>query len=195
MRTHTVAGANARGIALPGLRAPLVRPKHRAFAPFGTLAKTPDGRRRSRSGRRDFATADGTIYRKAVGQSALFLVMSPRWGSTPRLTDRLTVGRNVTLTLSRLFSSQGGAFGWRRQLRKWVLRVQFSSVQCSAEQTRSKRVSVQLVSQFWVLGAVQTSEIEFSVQGSPEQTSGVKCSAAQVVRGDRSIVTSGLAVK
>jgi hypothetical protein len=26
--------------------------------------------------------------------------MSPIWGSTPRRTDRLTVGRNVTLTLS-----------------------------------------------------------------------------------------------
>jgi hypothetical protein len=26
--------------------------------------------------------------------------MSPRWGSTPRLTGRLTVGRNVTLTLT-----------------------------------------------------------------------------------------------
>jgi hypothetical protein len=26
--------------------------------------------------------------------------MSPRWGSTPRLTDRLTVSRNVTLTLT-----------------------------------------------------------------------------------------------
>jgi hypothetical protein len=26
--------------------------------------------------------------------------MSPRWGSTPRRTDRLTVGRNVTLTLT-----------------------------------------------------------------------------------------------
>jgi hypothetical protein len=24
--------------------------------------------------------------------------MSPRWGSTPRRTDRLTIGRNVTLT-------------------------------------------------------------------------------------------------
>jgi hypothetical protein len=31
--------------------------------------------------------------------------MSPRWGSTPRLTDRLTVGRNVTLTLSTPQSS------------------------------------------------------------------------------------------
>jgi hypothetical protein len=30
--------------------------------------------------------------------------MSPSWGSTPRLTDRLTVGRNGTLTLTlRLF--------------------------------------------------------------------------------------------
>jgi hypothetical protein len=28
-----------------------------------------------------------------------YLVMSPRWGSTPRLTDWLTVVRNVTLTL------------------------------------------------------------------------------------------------
>jgi hypothetical protein len=27
------------------------------------------------------------------------LVLGPRWGLTPRLTDRLTVGRNVTLTL------------------------------------------------------------------------------------------------
>jgi hypothetical protein len=26
--------------------------------------------------------------------------MSPRWGSTPRRTDRLTVGRNVTMTLT-----------------------------------------------------------------------------------------------
>jgi hypothetical protein len=29
-----------------------------------------------------------------------YLVMSPRWGSTPRLTDWLTVSRNVTLTLT-----------------------------------------------------------------------------------------------
>jgi hypothetical protein len=26
--------------------------------------------------------------------------MSPRWGSKPRRTDRLVVGRNVTLTLT-----------------------------------------------------------------------------------------------
>jgi hypothetical protein len=31
---------------------------------------------------------------------AKYLVMSPRWGSTPRLTDWLTVSRNVTLTLT-----------------------------------------------------------------------------------------------
>jgi hypothetical protein len=29
----------------------------------------------------------------------IYLVMSPRWGSTPRQTDWLTVSRNVTLTL------------------------------------------------------------------------------------------------
>jgi hypothetical protein len=28
--------------------------------------------------------------------------MSPRRGSTPRLTDRLTVGRNATLTLTEI---------------------------------------------------------------------------------------------
>jgi hypothetical protein len=31
--------------------------------------------------------------------SNAYLVMSPRWGSTPRQTGRLTVGRNLTLTL------------------------------------------------------------------------------------------------
>jgi hypothetical protein len=30
--------------------------------------------------------------------------MSPRWGSTPRLTDFLTVSRNVTLTFDLEFS-------------------------------------------------------------------------------------------
>jgi hypothetical protein len=30
--------------------------------------------------------------------------MSPKWGSTPRLTDLLTVSRNVTLTLSLVSS-------------------------------------------------------------------------------------------
>jgi hypothetical protein len=33
-----------------------------------------------------------------VSKSNKFLVMSRRWGSTPRLTDWLTVNRNVTLT-------------------------------------------------------------------------------------------------
>jgi hypothetical protein len=36
--------------------------------------------------------------------SVVYPVMSPRRGSTPRLTDRLTVGRNATLTLSSLLS-------------------------------------------------------------------------------------------
>jgi hypothetical protein len=31
--------------------------------------------------------------------------MSPRRGSTPRLTDRLTVGRNATLTLTLMILS------------------------------------------------------------------------------------------
>jgi hypothetical protein len=35
-----------------------------------------------------------------VKNSNKYLVMSPRWGSTPRLTDWLTVSRNVTLTLT-----------------------------------------------------------------------------------------------
>jgi hypothetical protein len=39
------------------------------------------------------------------------LVMSPRWGSTPRLTDWLTVSRNVTLTLTCMSQSSS-----RRQL-------------------------------------------------------------------------------
>jgi hypothetical protein len=34
--------------------------------------------------------------------------MSPRWGSTPRLTDRLTVSRNVTLTLKFSYLCEGG---------------------------------------------------------------------------------------
>jgi hypothetical protein len=33
--------------------------------------------------------------------------MRPRWGSTPRRTDRLIVGRNVTLTLT--LGSEGEA--------------------------------------------------------------------------------------
>jgi hypothetical protein len=48
--------------------------------------------------------------------------MSPRWGSTPRLTDRLTVSRNVTLTLTLtliwwccmlLSSAREAEKGWR----------------------------------------------------------------------------------
>jgi hypothetical protein len=33
--------------------------------------------------------------------------MSPRWGSTPRLTDLLTVSRNVTLTLTLALTCGG----------------------------------------------------------------------------------------
>jgi hypothetical protein len=40
--------------------------------------------------------------------------MSPRRGSTPRLTDRLTVGRNATLTLTLLNSDQRNL--WRVKL-------------------------------------------------------------------------------
>jgi hypothetical protein len=39
-----------------------------------------------------------TLKIPELSNSTELLVMSPRWGSTPRLTDRLTVGRNVTLT-------------------------------------------------------------------------------------------------
>jgi hypothetical protein len=39
---------------------------------------------------------------------AKYLVMSPRWGSTPRLTDWLTVSRNVTLTLALAVSNPCG---------------------------------------------------------------------------------------
>jgi hypothetical protein len=40
-------------------------------------------------------------------QRVIYLVMSPKWCWTPRITDWLTVGRNVTLTLTWLwFGSQ-----------------------------------------------------------------------------------------
>jgi hypothetical protein len=42
--------------------------------------------------------------------------MRPRWGSTPRLTDWLTVSRNVTLTLSR------------RRRRKWKSQIWDSKI-------------------------------------------------------------------
>jgi hypothetical protein len=34
-----------------------------------------------------------------LSESNKYLVMNPRWGSTPRLTDLLIFSRNVTLTL------------------------------------------------------------------------------------------------
>jgi hypothetical protein len=41
--------------------------------------------------------------------------MSPRWGSTPRLTGRLTVGRNVTLTLTKTCHTRFYPQGWSIQ--------------------------------------------------------------------------------
>jgi hypothetical protein len=41
------------------------------------------------------------------------LVMSPRWGSTPRLTDRLPVGRNVILTAGHQFDINTADCPWR----------------------------------------------------------------------------------
>jgi hypothetical protein len=40
--------------------------------------------------------------RPYLSKSNKYLVMSPRWGSTPRLTDWLTVSCNMTLTFSQL---------------------------------------------------------------------------------------------
>jgi hypothetical protein len=57
--------------------------------------------------------------------------MSPRWGSTPRLTDRLTVGRNVTLTQSVSIRAerQSVSLGVRAESVKSVLSVkQWQSV-------------------------------------------------------------------
>jgi hypothetical protein len=40
------------------------------------------------------------VVTAVTGMWHKYLIMSPRWGSTPRLTDWLTVSRNVTLTLT-----------------------------------------------------------------------------------------------
>jgi hypothetical protein len=62
-------------------------------------------------------------------QTVINLVMSPRWGSTPRLTDWLTVSRNVTLTLNRDRIEWVSWDGSRRWLRRddnefsWELKV------------------------------------------------------------------------
>jgi hypothetical protein len=45
-----------------------------------------------------------------LSRKLVYLVMSPRWGSKPRLTDRLVVGRNVTLTLSSRYIAANGFF-------------------------------------------------------------------------------------
>jgi hypothetical protein len=46
--------------------------------------------------------APSTKTRQKLSNSNKHLVMRPRWGSTPRLTDWLTVSRNVTLTLTHI---------------------------------------------------------------------------------------------
>jgi hypothetical protein len=47
-----------------------------------------------------------TWTKHKMSTSNKYLVMSSRWGSTPRRTDRLTVGRNVTLKPSQSALSQ-----------------------------------------------------------------------------------------
>jgi hypothetical protein len=42
--------------------------------------------------------------------------MSPRRGSTPRLTDRLTVGRNATLTLTLVIENGAKGESWRSRM-------------------------------------------------------------------------------
>jgi hypothetical protein len=44
--------------------------------------------------------------KQKLSNSNKYLVMSPRWGSAPRLTDWLTVSRNVTLTLTLVVSQR-----------------------------------------------------------------------------------------
>jgi hypothetical protein len=47
-----------------------------------------------------------TIPHLSDSNKYVYLVLDPRWGVKPRLTGRLTVGRNVTLTWSQ--SEEGG---------------------------------------------------------------------------------------
>jgi hypothetical protein len=49
-----------------------------------------------------------TKTRPQLSNSNKYLVISPRWGSTPRLTDWLTVSRNVTLTFWVSSPLEGG---------------------------------------------------------------------------------------
>jgi hypothetical protein len=49
-----------------------------------------------------------------------YLVMSPRWDSTPRLTDWLTVSRNLTLILTlRSQTERNGAYSVERTTCSW----------------------------------------------------------------------------
>jgi hypothetical protein len=67
-----------------------------------------------------------TKTRPQLSESNKYLVMSPRWGSTPRLTDWLTVSRNVTLTLTNVWISRVPEFQVSSYSRvgKMKLRVQ-----------------------------------------------------------------------
>jgi hypothetical protein len=94
--------------------------------------------------------------------------MSPRRGSKPRLSDRLVVGRNVTLTLTSQFSLQrrvsrpekGGSAPWlggqgqsrvdSSEIVKWVCRWSWALARDSAELVivrESRGDSVGVVSQ------------------------------------------------
>jgi ABC-type nitrate/sulfonate/bicarbonate transport system ATPase subunit len=60
-----------------------------------------------------------------------YLVISPKWGSTPRLTDWLTVSRNVTLTLTNQNENENVNGASSRQSKKkgsaedwlWVIAI------------------------------------------------------------------------
>jgi hypothetical protein len=59
-----------------------------------------------------------------MSNSNKYLVMSLRWGLTPRLIDSLTVSRNVTFTLARIkieLSSGVGSGNRELSLQSWQL--------------------------------------------------------------------------
>jgi hypothetical protein len=62
-----------------------------------------------------------TKTRPYLSNKNKYLVMSPRWGSTPRLTDWPTVSRNVTLTLTWILVQ------FRTRYTSWVI-VQFKEL-------------------------------------------------------------------
>jgi hypothetical protein len=67
-----------------------------------------------------------TKTRPSQSKSNKYLVMSPRWDSTPRLTDWQTVSRNVTLTLTLTcglvpLGSCGGKVPANEDRSRWTL--------------------------------------------------------------------------